>query len=264
MLATTKNFVRSLSVEGSKCRLCRQARVVDPDCPRCILKRRWVHNAKRLAREHPPSHTVCSSSNCSAVYELEEDRDAPGTYYCQQCWHSWERDHFFQQQQQPTNFSANARGGSAGSVGSVAPSNDAFEVFQDPSLDDLNSSRPSGSGLPSLGYRQCSQHESDRQFGSVLSVSICTGDISPKQNMGADANSTASNPKRRHNSSWQRNERDGDKQQRSDWKHSPRSQSCDDENTCSNKMNMVSVRPHLSVKPPPGFTALDLPHQLAF
>lgn len=83
-----------------RCAICKNLRLgsFDPDCPRCILKRKWVRNATEMFRRHQEG-LCCATIGCNSVHQLEEDRDSPGTLYCLACWKSWE-----QQQQEREKF----------------------------------------------------------------------------------------------------------------------------------------------------------------
>jgi len=91
----------SNTMTDSRCNLCKRVRGFDADCPRCILKNRWVQNVNNM-RLGACGGGLCAVPNCTARGDdLEEDTDNPGTFYCGQCWEDWDWDQSFSNECDP-------------------------------------------------------------------------------------------------------------------------------------------------------------------
>jgi len=185
-MASRVNSITSGS-QDCRCSICKDLRrgAFDPDCPRCLIKARWMRNVQEMTNKQ--RMPMCGSQLCSGTCDLEEDTDNPGTFYCGECWSEWEHDQAEHekrlQQQRELLPKKEERRWTKVPADQPLSSVDDFEFFEDPApnkpqeqVQVQTSKNDNAIGQQSTEHRDAkasSQSEDTRQFGVVLSEQPC-------------------------------------------------------------------------------------------
>lgn len=266
-------------MRDSRCTSCKQSRGFDVDCPKCVLKSKWMQRVDQLRQQ--AAGPVCGTVGCELQVELEEDRDNPGTFYCNHCWTAWELEQQYAHAQcgilcfrsgppVPT-IPLKTIVPAGTSLQSVVTNTgtDDFAVFEDPT------EREAGKPSIALGSKEKHKKE-DRRFGAVLRIcefqNESAGDLSPLAGPQAPITTaldvTADDKKR----SWHRQQPEAHrkahgtyskKQQKHAGRLSPRSPTHDENSPQHDfsQAHLCSASSHDSSKPktlpPPGFGFME-------